>query len=87
MDGLFNIYILGAHGRPLKSLGFSERLTVFRAISRSHVEAEKSRGKQIHRPMEYTVLEYFHFYLIKFIFWRQQFQGIFVTFDRLVDKT
>ena len=29
-------------------------LTVLRTISRSHDEAQKSHGKQIHKPMEYT---------------------------------
>ena len=29
-------------------------LTVLRTISRSHDEARKSHGKQIHKPMEYT---------------------------------
>ena len=29
-------------------------LTVLRTISRSHDEAQKSLGKQIHKPMEYT---------------------------------
>ena len=29
-------------------------LTVLRTISRFHDEAQKSHGKQIHKPMEYT---------------------------------
>ena len=29
-------------------------LKVLRTISRSHDEAQKSHGKQIHQPMEYT---------------------------------
>ena len=45
-------------------------LTVLKTISRSHDEAQKSHGKQIHKPMEYT-FEYFHFCLVKLIFRRQ----------------
>ena len=44
---------------------------VFRAISRSHNETKTFHGKKIHRPMEYTFLEYFHFCLAKLVFWRQ----------------
>ena len=36
--------------RSLKFHGFAVVLTVLRAISQSHDEAQKSHGKQIHRP-------------------------------------
>ena len=43
-------------------------LTVFRTISRSHDKAQKPHGKKIHKPMEYTFLEYFYFCLVKLLF-------------------
>jgi len=56
-----------AKGVPsrLDSIALSDlsSLTDFRATLRSHHEAQKSHGKQIHRLMEYSFLEYFHFYL------------------------
>ena len=37
-----------------KALPDLSTLTVLKTISRSHDEAQKSHGKQIHKPMEYT---------------------------------
>ena len=47
---------------------FPARLTVLREISRSHDEGQKSYGKDIHKPMENTFLEYFYFCLVKIDF-------------------
>ena len=53
------------------SLADLSSLTVLTAISRSHDEAQKTHGKQIHKVMEYMFLEYFHYCLVKLIFWHQ----------------
>ena len=44
-------------------------LTVLRTISRSHDEAQKSYGKQIHKPMEYT------FWIFSFLPGKMNFQA------------
>ena len=58
-----------------------------------HSKNSNSHSKQIHKLMKYSFLEYFYFHLLKLlILWHQfcrnpQFYGIFVIFDRLVEKT
>ena len=71
LSSLFNtpdfFYLNSGVTRVLKSHGFAVRLTVFRAISRSHDETQKYLSEQIHKPMEYTFLEYFQFCFVKFL--------------------
>ena len=55
---------------------------VLRTISQSDDEAQKFHGKQIHKPMEYTFLDYFHFCLVKSTVLRH----ICHIYDHLVDK-
>ena len=68
---------------PLHPRADLSSLTVLKTISWSHNEAQKSYGKQINKPMEYTYW-IFSFYLEKVIFMNQlcrnpQFSGIFIS--------
>ena len=65
-----------------KSKADFSSLTVLRTISQSDDEAQKFHGKQIHKPMEYTFLDYFHFCLVKSTVLRH----ICHIYDHLVDK-
>ena len=65
-----------------KSKADLSSLTVLRTISQSDDEAQKFHGKQIHKPMEYTFLDYFHFCLVKSTVLRH----ICHIYDHLVDK-
>jgi len=51
-------FLLAIKGTDLSSL------LILRTIK---YQAQKSLGKQIHKPMEYTFLEYFHFCLVEII--------------------
>ena len=65
------------------------------SLSWSHEEAQKSHGKQIHKPMEYTFLNILIFasknWLSRInyveIHSSQAYSSLFIIFDHLVDKT